>query len=382
MNDTLGHDSGDRLLQEVSDRLVRSQRQRDTVARLGGDEFVVVLMDVGQTEAEASLNTGRICEDIIQELSAPFQLSDSLVSTSPSIGAVLFQGQEVDAAELMKRADISMYEAKAYGRKRVRFFDLSVQQAFQKQLALEGDLRDALKLGQFEIFCQVIVDSSGTTVAQEALLRWRHPERGLVPPNDFIPSLERTGLILSVGHWVIEQACVILSQWRTDPVRRDWKLAVNVSPKQLQHPSFVERVSALLREHRVGRGKLKLEITESTLQENLQQSIQKMRALLEQGVVFAIDDFGTGYSSLSLLRNLPIQILKIDRSFVRQIDHDQKDAAIARSIVSLAHSMGLQVVAEGVETEEQYTALKALGCQMFQGYLFGRPQPVDYVKEN
>lgn len=157
---------------------------------------------------------------------------------------------------------------------------------------------------------------------------------------------------------------------------------MNVSPKQLQHPSFVERVSALLREHRVGRGKLKLEITESTLQENLQQSIHKMRVLLEQGVVFAIDDFGTGYSSLSLLRNLPIQILKIDRSFVRQIDHDQKDAAIARSIVSLAHSMGLQVVAEGVETEEQYTALKALGCQMFQGYLFGRPQPVDCVKEN
>lgn len=382
VNDILGHDSGDRLLQEVSDRLVRSRRQRDTVARLGGDEFVVVLMDVGQTEAEASVNTGRICEDIIQQLSGPFQLSDSLVNTSPSIGAVLFQGQEVNAAELMKRADISMYEAKAYGRKRVRFFDLSVQQAFQKQLALEGDLRDALKLGQFEIFCQAIVDSSGTTVAQEALLRWRHPERGLVPPNDFIPSLERTGLILSVGHWVIEQACVILSQSRTDPVRRDWKLAVNVSPKQLQHPSFVERVSALLREHHVGKGKLKLEITESTLQENLQQSIQKMRALLEQGVVFAIDDFGTGYSSLSLLRNLPIQILKIDRSFVRQIDHDQKDAAIARSIVSLADSMGLQVVAEGVETEEQYTALKALGCQMFQGYLFGKPQPLDCVQEN
>ena len=295
---------------------------------------------------------------------------------------MLFQGQEVNAAELMKRADISMYEAKAYGRKRVRFFDLSVQQAFQEQLALEGDLRDALKLGQFEIFCQAIVDPTATTVAQECLLRWRHPERGLVPPNDFIPSLERTGLILSVGHWVIEQACVILSQWHTDPVRRDWKLAVNVSPKQLQHPSFVERVSALLREHHVGNGKLKLEITESTLQENLQQSIQKMRALLEQGVVFAIDDFGTGYSSLSLLRNLPIQILKIDRSFVRQIDHDQKDAAIARSIVSLADSMGLQVVAEGVETEEQYTALKALGCQMFQGYLFGKPQPLDCVQEN
>lgn len=382
VNDTLGHDIGDQLLQDVSDRLMRIQRPRDTVARLGGDEFVVVLVDVGQTEAEASLNTGRICENIIQQLSAPFEIGGSLVNTSPSIGAVLFQGDKVDSTELMKRADISMYEAKTYGRKRVRFFDLSVQQAFQEQLALEGDLRDALKLGQFEIFFQLIVDQSGKTVAQEALLRWRHPTRGLVPPNDFIPSLERTGLILSVGHWVIEQACIMLSQWRTDPVRRDWSLAVNVSPKQLQHPSFVDEVSALLREHRVGNGNLKLEITESTLQENLKKSTEKMRVLIEQGISFAIDDFGTGYSSLSLLRNLPIQILKIDRSFVRQIDHDEKDAAIAQSIVSLANSMGLQVVAEGVETDSQYMALKLLGCQMFQGYLFGKPQPLDSMQEN
>lgn len=382
VNDSLGHDQGDRLLQEVSDRLVRCQRQCDTVARLGGDEFVVLLMDVGQTEAEASLNTGRICEDLIQQLSEPFMLSHASVSTSPSIGAVLFLGEQVAAAELMKRADISMYEAKGNGRKRVRFFDPSVQLAFQAQLAIEGDLRDALALRQFEIFCQPIVDSSGTTVAQEALLRWRHPVRGLVPPNDFISILERTGLILSVGQWVIEQACILLSQWRTDPARTHWRLAVNVSPKQLQQPAFVDQVSAVLHQYRVSDGKLKLEITESSLQDNLHEAIEKMSVLRQQGVCFAIDDFGTGYSSLSSLRNLPIQILKIDRSFVQHIDRDEKDAAIARSILNLATSMALEVVAEGVETESQYMTLKALGCHMFQGYLFGRPQPVDTIRED
>ncbi len=382
VNDTLGHDQGDRLLQEVADRLVRCQRQRDMVTRLGGDEFVVLLMDVGQSEAEASLNTGRICEELIEQLSQPFQLSHASVNTSPSIGAVLFLGEQVEAAELMKRADISMYEAKGDGRKRVRFFDPSVQLAFQAQLAIEGDLREALALRQFEIFLQPIVDPSGKTVAQEALLRWRHPERGLVPPNDFISILERTGLILSVGLWVIEQACDMLSKWRTDPVRVDWKLAVNVSPKQLQQPGFVAQVSAVLNRYRVSDCKLKLEITESSLQDNLQESIEKMRVLRQQGVCFAIDDFGTGYSSLSSLRNLPIQILKIDRSFVRHIDHDEKDAAIARSILSLATSMDLEVVAEGVETESQYMTLKALGCHLFQGYLFGRPQPADAIRED
>lgn len=381
VNDSLGHDQGDRLLQEVSGRLVQCQRQSDTVARLGGDEFVMLLIDVGQTEAEALVNTGRICEELIQQLSKPFQLTHASVSTSPSIGAVLFLGEQVEAAELMKRADISMYEAKGDGRKRARFFDPSVQFAFQAQLAIESDLREALVLRQFEIFLQPIVDPSGKTVAQEALLRWRHPVRGLVPPNDFIPILERTGLIISVGQWVIEQACVMLNEWSMNPVRMHWKLAVNVSPKQLQQPSFVDQVSDVLHEYRLDGARLKLEVTESSLHDNLQEIIDKMLVLRQQNVFFAIDDFGTGYSSLSSLRNLPIQILKIDRSFVRHIDHDEKDAAIARSILSLATSMDLEVVAEGVETESQYMRLKALGCHLFQGYLFGKPQPVDAIQE-
>lgn len=382
VNDTLGHDQGDRLLQEVSERLIRHRRQRDTVARLGGDEFVVLLADVGQNEEEASLNTGRICEDLIQDLSEPLLLNHTAVSTSPSIGAVLFQGDQVQAAELMKRADISLYEAKGEGRKRARFFDPSVQQAFQAQLAIEADLRRALSLQQFELFVQPIVNQAGITVAQEALLRWRHPVRGLVPPNDFISILERTGLILPVGHWVIEQACAILNQWRDDPVRSHWQLAVNVSPKQLQQPGFVEQVSTAVHQHQVSEGRLKLEITESSLQDNVHEAIEKMRVLREQGVSFAIDDFGTGYSSLSSLRHLPIQIVKIDRSFVRHIDSDAKDASIARAILNLASSIGLEVVAEGVETESQYMTLKALGCHMFQGYLFGRPQPIQAMREN
>lgn len=381
VNDTLGHDQGDRLLQEVADRLIRRQRQRDTVARLGGDEFVLLLTDVGASEAEASLNTGRFCDELIHHLCAPFQLERASVSTSPSVGAVLFQGDHVRPAELIKRADISLYEAKGSGRKRVRFFDPSVQQAFEAQLAIEADLGQALALQQFELFCQPIVDASGATVAQEALLRWRHPVRGLVPPNDFISILERTGLILPVGQWVIEQACALLNQWQGDPARAHWQLAVNVSPKQLQQTAFVDQVRTAMRRYQVAHSKLKLEITESSLQDDVPQTIEKMRALQAQGVCFALDDFGTGYSSLSLLRNLPIQIIKIDRSFVRHIDSDDKDAAIARTILNLATNVGLDIVAEGVETQAQFTTLKELGCPLFQGYLFGRPQPVVAIRE-
>lgn len=375
VNDTLGHDQGDLLLQEVSQRLISNVRQTDTVARLGGDEFVVLLADLGTDEHEANAQAGRLCEHILHELCEPFQLDRAVVNTSPSIGAVLFHGQHVSPQELLKQADISLYQAKGAGRRTVRFFDPAVQEAFQRRLAAEEDLRGALLSEQFELFYQPIVGLSRHTVAVEVLLRWRHPQRGLVSPADFIPILERTGLIVPVGQWVIEQACAQLQRWRQDPHKARWQVAVNVSAKQFRQPDFVDMVSDALDRHDISLGQLKLEITESSLQENLQETVEKMHQLRAKGVRFAIDDFGTGYSSLAYLKALPIDVLKIDRSFVRHVDSDANDAAISKTVLDLASNMGLEVVAEGVETESQFWALTSQGCTLFQGYLFGKPEP-------
>lgn len=375
VNDTLGHDQGDLLLQEASRRLIGSVRQTDTVARLGGDEFVVLLADLGPDELEANAQAGRMCEHILHAICEPFKLEHSVINTSTSIGAVLFRGQHVSPQELLKQADISLYQAKGAGRKTARFFDPAVQEAFQRRLAVEEDLRSALMSGQFELFYQPIVGLSRQTVAVEALLRWRHPQRGVVSPVEFIPILERTGLIISVGRWVIEQACVQLQRWRDDPVRSRWQVAVNVSAKQFRQSDFVDMVGEALAKHEVSLGQLKLEVTESSLQENLQETVEKMNQLRVMGVRFAIDDFGTGYSSLAYLKALPIDVLKIDRSFVRHVDTDANDAAISKTVLDLATNMGLEVVAEGVETESQYLALLSQGCCLFQGFLFGKPEP-------
>ena len=380
VNDTLGHDQGDHLLRQVSERLIACVRQTDMVARLGGDEFVVLLTNLGLTEEEASTQAGRISEQMLYALSETYRLDRATITTSSSVGVVLFHGQEVSPPELLKQADLSLYQAKGAGRKVVRFFDPAIQKAFQNRLQLEDDLRNAMARDQFKVFYQPIVNHLRQIVAVEALLRWQHPVKGLTSPAVFIPILESTGLISEVGRWVIHQACALLQAWSTHPERSTLEVAVNVSAKQFRQTDFVEQTVALLDQFHVGAGLLKLEVTESSLQDDLANTIEKMQRLRDHGVRFAIDDFGTGYSSLSYLKALPIHVLKIDRSFVLNVDKDADAVAIAKTILDLAHNMGLETVAEGVESDAQLQALIALGCSKFQGYLFGRPGLVEALE--
>ena len=377
INDTLGHEQGDELLKLVAQRLREGVRQSDTVARLGGDEFVVLLSDLGTSEAEATTQAGLLGEEMLHILSLPYPLARAEVNSTPSIGVVMYQGQGQRAEELLKQADIALYQAKDAGRATLCFFDPAIQSAFQKRMAMEADLRLALTQGQFQIFYQPIMNGQRQTVAVEALLRWRHPVRGMVSPGDFIPLAEKTGLIVPIGQWVIEQACAQLASWRGDPQHRAWQIAVNVSARQFRQPDFVPQVIAAMDRCQILPGQLELEATESSLQDNLQDTVQKMKLLRNRGVRFAIDDFGTGYSSLSYLKELPIHVLKIDRSFVSHVDTSDDDVAIAKTILSLAAHLGLDVVAEGVETESQFVTLNAYGCHLFQGYLLGWPVPVD-----
>ncbi len=379
INDTLGHENGDELLQQVGQRLRDAVRQSDTVARLGGDEFVVLLADLGVSETEATTQAGLLGEEILQTLCEPYQVGQATVNSSPSIGVVMYQGEQTRPEELLKQADIALYQAKDAGRRTLCFFDPAIQAAFEKRMALEADMRVALEQGQFLLFYQPIMDEKRMTVEVEALLRWRHPVRGMVSPGEFIPLAEKTGLIVPIGMWVVEQACRQLQAWRGDAARRDWQIAVNVSARQFKQPDFVLQVIALVERYDVQPGQLQLEITESSLQDNLGDTVNSMKQLRARGVRFAIDDFGTGYSSLSYLKELPIHVLKIDRSFVNHVDSDQDDVAIARTILSLAAHLGLDVVAEGVETESQFATLRRYGCHLFQGYLLGRPVPADEV---
>ncbi len=380
VNDTLGHEQGDELLKLVAQRLRAGVRQIDTVARLGGDEFVVLLSDLGATEVEATTQAGLLGEDMLRILSEPYLLARSEVNSTPSIGVVMYQGHSQRAEELLKQADIALYQAKDAGRATLCFFDPAIQSAFQKRMAMEADLRVALAQGQFQIFYQPIMNGQRLTVAVEALLRWRHPARGMVSPGDFIPLAEKTGLIVPIGLWVIEQACEQLASWREDPQRKGWQIAVNVSARQFRQPDFVPQVIAAMDRCKILPGQLELEITESSLQDNLQDTVHKMKLLRSRGVRFAIDDFGTGYSSLSYLKELPIHVLKIDRAFVSHVDTSDDDVAIAKTILSLAAHLGLDVVAEGVETESQLVTLRAYGCHLFQGYLLGWPVPVEELE--
>lgn len=375
VNDTLGHEQGDDLLRQVGQRLRASVRETDTVARLGGDEFVVLLTDLGGDEVAATTQAGLLGEELLHTLSQPYQLTGGLINNTPSIGVVMIRGTTQNTDELLKQADIALYQAKDSGRATLCFFDPAIQAAFERRMALEADLRQALAQGEFHLHYQPVVDEAHRVVMVEALLRWQHPSRGMVSPAEFIPLAEKTGLIVPVGMWVIEQACAQLQQWQIHRVKSSWQIAVNVSARQFRQDDFVAQVVGLMERYQVGAGHLKLELTESSLQDNLQETVRKMRDLRMQGVRFAIDDFGTGYSSLSYLKELPIHVLKIDRAFVQNIASSSEDAAIARAILTLAWSLGLDVVAEGVETEAQFSALRSFGCPLFQGYFFSRPVP-------
>jgi diguanylate cyclase (GGDEF)-like protein/PAS domain S-box-containing protein len=377
LNDTRGHDMGDLLLQQVAQRLVSCVREGDTVARLGGDEFVVMLEELSEIPADAAAQTETVGKTILAALTGHYQLNSYEHRSTPSIGVTLFSGHHQSTDELLRRADLAMYQAKAAGRNTLRFFDPIMQAAVTARVVLEADLREALRQKQFYLCYQPQVDGTGDLTGAEALLRWRHPQRGLVSPAEFIPMAEETGLILPLGHWVLETACAQLQTWSMQPETTQLTLAVNVSARQFHHPTFVEQVLAVLDHTGIRAEKLKLELTESLLLGDVEDTIAKMTALKARGVVFSLDDFGTGYSSLAYLKRLPLDQLKIDQSFVRDIFTDTNDAVIIRTIVNLGHSLGLSVIAEGVETPAQHDFLAAQGCHAFQGYLFGRPVPID-----
>ncbi len=376
LNDTQGHGVGDDLLRQVAERLSQGVRDGDTVARMGGDEFVMLLENLGIEEADAAIAADQIGRKLLKALNEPYPLGPVVHHCTASLGVTLFRDQNDPAEDVLRRADVAMYEAKGGGRNAVRFYDPEMQSAVQKRTALDRDMRLAIERGEFELFYQPIVDAAALVSGYEALLRWRHPTRGLVSPADFIPVAEQSGMILPIGAWVLEQACSTLAQWAADPERQHLTLSVNLSARQLQQTDFVSRTRQVLERHGLQGNRLKLELTESLLQQDVDQTIIKMRELAADGIRFALDDFGTGYSSLSYLKQLPLSQLKIDRSFVRDVLTDPNDAAIARTILQLALTLDLSVVAEGIETEGQLAALRAMGCQAFQGYLFGRPSPL------
>ena len=381
LNDTLGHDKGDLLLIQVAQRLVACVREEDTVARLGGDEFVVMLVELSELAEEAGTQTEIVAEKILDLLNKPYILAGLEHHNSASIGVAVFRTPHSDADELMKRADIAMYKAKDAGRNAIRFFDPQMQALISNRAALEADLRQAVREGQFLLHYQAQVDSKGQLTGAEVLIRWQHPQRGLVPPAEFIPLAEESGLILPLGYWVLRTACAQLAAWAERPKLAHLGISVNVSARQFHQTNFVDQVAAVLTITDANPQRLKLELTESLFVSNVKDLIEKMSLLKAKGVGFSLDDFGTGYSSLSYLKRLPLDQLKIDQSFVRDVLTDPSDAAIARTIVALGQSLGMGVIAEGVETKEQVEFLAASGCHAYQGYLFSRPLPLDEFEE-
>ncbi len=380
LNDTHGHDLGDMLLREVARRLTGTLREGDTVARLGGDEFVVVLTDIGHTETEAATAAEMIGKKILALLNQPYQLGNVTHVSGACIGITLFKGDGASPDALLKQADLAMYKSKDCGRNVCRFFDPQMETSVQEREALDKELRHALAERQFALHYQPQVGPEGELMGAEALVRWEHPERGVILPSGFIPAAEESGFILPLGLWILETACEQLAEWSTRPMSADFKLAVNVSASQFRQPEFVQQVVSSLRRTGAQPGRLTLELTESVLLHNVEEVIEKMAALKKVGVNFALDDFGTGYSSLYYLKRLPLDQLKIDRSFVRDVLTDPDDAAIAKTIVALAQALGLEVIAEGIETSEQQMFLASTGCHYHQGFLFSRPLPVQHFE--
>ena len=373
LNDTLGHDKGDLLLQQVATRLSACVRECDTVARLGGDEFVIMLENLSQKSHEAAVQVEIVGEKILAALNQPYHLAGRKHHSTPSIGITLFNNRDRSIDELLKQADIAMYQSKAAGRNTLQFFDQTMQTSLTERASLERNLHRGLQKKQFLLYYQPQIDREGRISGAEALLRWQHSRLGMVSPAEFIPVAEETGMILALGHWVLESACAQLASWAARRETVHLELAVNVSAHQFRQADFVDQVLAVLDRTGADPRKLKMELTESLLVSNVEDIITKMSALKAKGVGFSLDDFGTGYSSLYYLKQLPLDQLKIDQSFIRDILIDLNDAAIAKMIIALAGSMNLSVIAEGVETEAQRDFLADHGCHAYQGYLFSRP---------
>ncbi|WP_232322377.1 EAL domain-containing protein [Methylomonas lenta] len=378
LNDSLGHAIGDLLLEQVAERLKGCVRECDTVARLGGDEFVIMLEELSEHAIEAAKKTEFIANKILTTLNKPYQLAQHPYNNTPSIGIVVFNGKKPQPHEdLLKQADIAMYQAKKAGRNGICFFDPKMQENITARVLLESDLRNAITDKQFSLYYQMQVDQYGEINGAEALLRWQHPKRGLLLPNDFIALAEETRLILPIGEWVIETACRLIKAWQENETTKHLILSINVSAKQFQQADFVTKVKAIVQTHAIQPSRLKLELTESMLLSDVEDTITKMTALNSIGICFSLDDFGTGYSSLQYLKRLPLHQLKIDQSFVRDIAIDTSDQAIVRTIIAMAQTLNLTVIAEGVETQEQRQFLMDNGCTHFQGYLFGKPMSLE-----
>jgi diguanylate cyclase (GGDEF)-like protein/PAS domain S-box-containing protein len=384
LNDTRGHDVGDQLLIETARRILSQVREGDSVARLGGDEFVVLLEDLSPEAQESAVQAGLVGEKIRQALALPFVLGTVEFHCTVSIGAAVLRGHDESVDTVLKHADLALYKAKNAGRNTLRFFDPAMQTALDERSAVEADLRLALERGELQLYYQAQIvtervsedDSERRIIGAEALLRWMHPLRGLVSPLDFIPLAEESGLILPIGHWVLATACAQLKAWSTAPATRDLRLAVNVSARQFRQPEFVAQVMQVLEESGANPQRLKIELTESIVIDNVAETIARMQALKAIGVGFSMDDFGTGFSSLSYLKRLPLDQLKIDRAFVQDLASDPSDAAIVHTIIRMGQTLGLDVIAEGVESEAQLEILRQYGCTAYQGYLFARPLPL------
>jgi diguanylate cyclase (GGDEF)-like protein len=378
INDTVGHHRGDRLLELVALRLSTCVRDGDTVARLGGDEFVVMLEDLSEHEIDAGTQAEAVSAKIHSVLNQVYQIEGTDHRSTPSIGITLFGGRQPEAIEEpLKRADLAMYQAKAAGRNTMRFFDSKMQAEISSRAELEAGLRDALVRNEFLLYYQPQIAAGNNITGVEALVRWSHPVRGIVPPGEFIALAEESDLILELGAWVLFTSCTQVAKWASHVEMAHLTVSVNVSARQFHHPNFADDVLAILARTSANPKLLKLELTEGLLIKDIEDVIAKMGKLKAYGVGFSLDDFGTGYSSLAHLKRLPLDQLKIDQGFVRDILIDANDAAIARMVIALAETMSLAVIAEGVETEGQRDFLADLGCVAYQGYLFSKPLPLD-----
>ena len=376
LNETEGHEVGDQLLMDVARRLMGCVRDQDSLAHQGGDDFIVILEDLGHETHEAATRAELVAEKILQALRQPYQLGSITYNSQASVGVAIFHAHEDSAEEVLKRADTAMYRAKTDGRNTVRFFDPAMQAALEQRLKLELELRQALPSNELQLYYQAQVDSGGRVVSAEALIRWKHPVRGLVSPVQFIPLAEESGLILPIGTWVLETACAQLKEWEKKAETRELKLAVNVSARQFRQPDFVAMTKGIIEQSGIDPRYLKLEMTESMVIDNVADTIEKMHQLKSLGLTFSMDDFGTGYSSLAYLKRLPLDQLKIDQSFVRDISDDPNDAAIVQTIITMGNTLRMNVIAEGVETQAQLDFLRKHGCNTYQGYLFSRPVPL------
>lgn len=376
LNDTRGHNVGDSLLIVVASRLQSCVREGDSVARLGGDEFVIVLENLSEHPEQAAKMAESVGDKVLSVLNEPYVLNKESYHGTASIGVCLFRNQEITVEELLKRADTAMYQAKSNGRNTLRFYDPAMQAALEQRMHLENDLRCALSENQFVLYYQPQVNQQGDIVGAEALIRWQDPQKGLISPCQFIPIAEETGLIVPIGQWVLETACAQLKAWEANPLTSKLQLAINISARQFHQHNFIEQVLQTLIDQKINPSRLKFELTESVVLNDINDAITKMHTLRDAGLCFSMDDFGTGYSSLSYLTQLPLSQLKIDQSFVRNVGVKRGDAVIIQTIIGMAKNLDMEVIAEGVEREDQKEFLTSHGCTFFQGYLFGKPIPV------